>query len=115
VVSPVSLDVGMALHEPVTCFVGKEACDFARNIDGRTRLLSGTGELRATVNVPSGHEFRSRVSHGTRRQELLPESATQYFLRDEPRRIVFNVDSNGKAIGLEFITTMVHWHRDKNP
>jgi hypothetical protein len=48
-------------------------------------------------------------------QELFPESDTQYFLRDEPTRVIFDVNPNGSVTGLEFITTYVHWHRDKKP
>jgi hypothetical protein len=57
----------------------------------------------------------AEIPLGTRKQELLPESDTQYFLRDGPTRVIFDMNSDGKATGLEFVTSMVHWHRDKNP
>jgi hypothetical protein len=59
----------------------------------------------------------SSVPHlpGSRPQELFPESDTQYFLRDAPTRVIFDVEPDGSVTGLEFITTYVHWHREKNP
>ena len=80
-----------------------------------TRFAGLTGSYDFIQVTQDGNHLMAEIPLGTRKQELLPESATQYFLRDEPTRIVFDVDSNGKATGLEFITTMVHWHRDKNP
>jgi hypothetical protein len=74
-----------------------------------------TGSYDFIQVTQEGNHLMAEVPIGTRKQELLPESATQYFLRDEPTRIVFDVDSNGRATGLEFITTMVQWHRDKSP
>ena len=60
-----------------------------------------------------GDDLVAEIPLGTRKQKLFPESTTQYFLRDVPTTIVFDLDSKGKATGLEFITTVVHWHRDK--
>ena len=41
----------------------------------------------------------AEIPLGTRKQELLPESDTQYFLRDAPTRVIFDVNSDGKATG----------------
>jgi CubicO group peptidase (beta-lactamase class C family) len=62
-----------------------------------------------------GTHLMAEIPLGTRKQELLPESDTQYFLRDGPTRLIFDMNSDGKATGLEFVTSMVHWHRDKKP
>lgn len=60
-----------------------------------------------------GDDLMAEIPLGTRKQKLYPESETQYFLRDAPTTILFDLNAQGKATGLEFITTMVHWHRDK--
>jgi CubicO group peptidase (beta-lactamase class C family) len=60
-----------------------------------------------------GDDLMAEVPIGTRKQKLFPESATRYFLRDVPTTIVFDLNNEMKATGLEFITTVVHWHRDK--
>lgn len=62
-----------------------------------------------------GSHLMAEIPLGSKAQELFPESDTQYFLRDEPTRIIFDVNPNGSVTGLEFITTYVHWHRDKKP
>ena len=46
---------------------------------------------------------------------MFPESDTQYFLRDEPTRVIFDVKQDGSVTGLEFVTNYVDWHREKNP
>jgi CubicO group peptidase (beta-lactamase class C family) len=75
--------------------------------------LTGTYDfIRVTQD---GSHLMAEIPLGTKQQELLPESDTQYFLRDGPTRIIFDVNSNGQATGVEFITSMVHWHRDRNP
>jgi CubicO group peptidase (beta-lactamase class C family) len=56
----------------------------------------------------------AEIPLGSKAEELFPESETQYFLRDAPTRVVFDVNPDGSVTGLEFITTYVHWHRDKN-
>ena len=63
----------------------------------------------------AGNHLMAEIPLGSTPQELFPESDTQYFLRDAPTRIIFNVKPDGSATGLEFITTYVHWHREKNP
>ena len=55
----------------------------------------------------------AEIPIGTRKQKLYPESETRYFLRDAPTTILFDLNPEGKATGLEFITTIVHWRRDK--
>ena len=62
-----------------------------------------------------GSHLMAEIPLGSRVQELFPESDTQYFLRDEPTRVIFDVNPDGSVTGLEFITTYVHWHREKNP
>jgi CubicO group peptidase (beta-lactamase class C family) len=75
--------------------------------------LTGTYDfIRVTQD---GNHLMAEIPLGTKEQELLPESNTQYFLRDGPTRILFDLDSHGRATGVEFITSMVHWHRDRNP
>ncbi len=61
-----------------------------------------------------GRHLMAEIPLGSKEQELLPESETQYFLRDDPTRIIFDVNPDGSVTGLEFITTYVHWHRGKN-
>jgi CubicO group peptidase (beta-lactamase class C family) len=63
----------------------------------------------------AGNHLMAEIPLGSMPQELLPESDTQYFLRDAPTRILFDVKPDGSATGLEFITSYVHWHREKNP
>jgi CubicO group peptidase (beta-lactamase class C family) len=62
-----------------------------------------------------GSHLMAEIPLGSQAQELFPESDTQYFLRDEPTRVIFDVNPDGSVTGLEFITTIVHWHREKNP
>src|SRR5581483_10078179 len=62
-----------------------------------------------------GNHLMAEIPLGSKAQELFPESDTQYFLRDAPTRVIFDVNSDGRVTGLEFITTYVHWHREKNP
>ncbi|WP_263351301.1 serine hydrolase [Acidicapsa acidisoli] len=62
-----------------------------------------------------GSHLMAEIPLGSKAQELFPESNTQYFLRDAPTRVIFDVNTEGKVTGLEFITTYVHWHRDKKP
>jgi CubicO group peptidase (beta-lactamase class C family) len=57
----------------------------------------------------------AEIPLGSKAQELFPESDTQYFLRDAPTRVIFDVNTDGSVTGLEFITNYVHWHREKNP
>jgi CubicO group peptidase (beta-lactamase class C family) len=61
-----------------------------------------------------GNHLMAEIPLGSKAQELFPESDTQYFLRDAPTRVVFDVNKDGSVTGLEFITTYVHWHREKN-
>jgi len=61
-----------------------------------------------------GSHLMAEIPLGSKAQELFPESDTQYFLRDEPTRVIFDVNPDGSVTGLEFITTYVHWHRGKN-
>jgi CubicO group peptidase (beta-lactamase class C family) len=67
--------------------------------------------IKVTVD---GSHLMAEIPLGSRAQELLPESDTQYFLRDIGTRIVFDVKPDGSVTGLEFITGYVHWHREKN-
>ena len=60
-------------------------------------------------------KWMAEIPLGSKAQELFPESDIQYFLRDEPTRVIFDVNPDGSVTGLEFITTYVHWHREKNP
>ena len=60
-----------------------------------------------------GDDLMAEIPLGTRKQKLYPESETRYFLRDAPTTILFDLNAEGEATGLEFITTIVHWHRDK--
>jgi len=62
-----------------------------------------------------GSHLIAEIPLGSKPQELFPESDTQYFLRDAPTRVIFDVKPDGSVTGLEFITTYVHWHREKNP
>ena len=62
-----------------------------------------------------GSRLMAEIPLGSKAQELFPESDTQYFLRDDPTRVIFDLNRDGSATGLEFITNYVHWHRDKNP
>jgi hypothetical protein len=62
-----------------------------------------------------GSHLMAEIPLGSKAQELFPESDNQYFLRDEPTRVIFDVNTDGSVTGLEFITTYVHWHREKNP
>ena len=62
-----------------------------------------------------GSHLMAEIPLGSKPQELFPESDTQYFLRDAPTRVIFDVKPDGSVTGLEFITTYVHWHREKNP
>ena len=62
-----------------------------------------------------GSHLMAEIPLGSKAQELFPESDTQYFLRDDPTRVTFDVNTDGRVTGLEFITTYVHWHREKNP
>jgi CubicO group peptidase (beta-lactamase class C family) len=62
-----------------------------------------------------GSHLMAEIPLGSKAQELLPESDTQYFLRDEPTSVIFDVNTGGSVTGLEFITTYVHWHRERNP
>jgi hypothetical protein len=55
----------------------------------------------------------TEIPRRTRKQKLYPESENRYFLRDSPTTIVFDLNPEGKANGLEFITTIVHRHLDK--
>ena len=63
----------------------------------------------------AGNHLMAEIPLGSKPQELFPESDTQYFLRDAPTRVLFDVKPDGSVTGLEFITTYVHWHREKNP
>jgi hypothetical protein len=60
-----------------------------------------------------GNRLMAEIPIGSKAQELLPESDTQYFLRDDPTRVIFDVNPDGSVTRLEFITTYVHWHREK--
>jgi CubicO group peptidase (beta-lactamase class C family) len=62
-----------------------------------------------------GNRLMAEIPIGSKAQELFPESDTQYFLRDDPTRVIFDVNPDGSVTGLEFITTYVHWHREKTP
>ena len=62
-----------------------------------------------------GNHLMAEIPLGSKAQELFPESDTQYFLRDAPTRVIFDVNADGSVTGLEFITTYVHWHREKKP
>jgi CubicO group peptidase (beta-lactamase class C family) len=62
-----------------------------------------------------GAHLMAEIPLGSKAQELFPESDTQYFLRDDPTRVIFDVNTDGSVTGLEFITTYVHWHREKKP
>jgi len=62
-----------------------------------------------------GSHLMAEIPIGSKTQELFPESDAQYFLRDIGTRIIFDVKADGSVTGLEFITTYVHWHREKNP
>jgi len=62
-----------------------------------------------------GSHLMAEIPLGSKAQELFPESDTRYFLRDAPTRVIFDVNPKGSVTGLEFITTYVRWHRDKNP
>ncbi len=61
----------------------------------------------------SGNKLMAEIPLGSESTELLPESETRYFLRDAPTTIVFTKTPSGKTTGLEFITNVVHLHRDK--
>ena len=56
----------------------------------------------------------AQIPQGTKEQKLYPESEIRYFLRDSPTILVFDLNADGKVTGLEFITSVVHWHRDKS-
>jgi hypothetical protein len=62
-----------------------------------------------------GSHLMAEIPLGSKAQELFPESDTQYFLRDDPTSVIFDVNPHGSVTGLEFVTTYVHWHREKNP
>jgi CubicO group peptidase (beta-lactamase class C family) len=62
-----------------------------------------------------GSHLMAEIPLGSKAQELFPESETQYFLRDDPTRVIFDVNPDGSVTGVEFITNYVHWHREKNP
>jgi len=62
-----------------------------------------------------GSHLMAEIPIGSKPQELFAESDTQYFLRDAPTRILFDVKPDGSATGLDFVTSYVHWHREKNP
>jgi CubicO group peptidase (beta-lactamase class C family) len=62
-----------------------------------------------------GSNLMAEIPLGSKAQELLPETDTQFFLRDAGTRIIFDVNAEGIATGLEFVTGYVHWHRQKNP
>jgi CubicO group peptidase (beta-lactamase class C family) len=62
-----------------------------------------------------GSHLMAEIPIGSEPQELFPESDTQYFLRDDPTSVIFDVNTDGKVTGLEFITDYVHWHKDKKP
>jgi hypothetical protein len=62
-----------------------------------------------------GSHLMAEIPIGSEPQELFPESDTQYFLRDDPTSVIFDVNTDGKVTGLEFITDYVHWHREKKP
>jgi hypothetical protein len=48
----------------------------------------------------------AEIPLGSKAQELFPESHTQYFPRDEPTRVIFDVNTDGSVTGLNFITTL---------
>jgi len=73
--------------------------------------LAGTYDFIKVTR--EGDDLMAEIPRGTRKQKLYPESETRYFLRDSPTTIVFDLNPEGKANGLEFITTIVHLHRDK--
>jgi CubicO group peptidase (beta-lactamase class C family) len=73
--------------------------------------LTGTYDFIKVTR--EGDNLMAEIPIGTRKQKLYPESETRYFLRDAPTTILFDLNPEGKATGLEFITTIVHWHRDK--
>jgi CubicO group peptidase (beta-lactamase class C family) len=61
-----------------------------------------------------GDDLMAQIPQGTKEQKLYPESEIRYFLRDSPTILVFDPNADGKVTGLEFITSVVHWHRDKS-
>jgi CubicO group peptidase (beta-lactamase class C family) len=73
--------------------------------------LAGTYDFIKVTR--EGENLMAEIPRGTRKQKLYPESETRYFLRDSPTTIVFDLNPEGKANGLEFITTVVHSHKDK--
>ena len=60
-----------------------------------------------------GDKLMAEIPLGSQRQELVPESPTHYFLRGGLTDIVFDLGPSGRATGLEFVTSMVHWHKDR--
>ena len=62
-----------------------------------------------------GNHLMAEIPIGSKVLELFPESDTQYFFRDDPTRVIFDLNTDGRVTGLEFITTYVHWHKEKTP
>ncbi len=48
----------------------------------------------------------AEIPLGTQKQQLYPETPTQFFILDSPTTLVFDQDDSGKTTGIEFITTM---------
>jgi CubicO group peptidase (beta-lactamase class C family) len=63
--------------------------------------------------MKDGDDLVAEIPLGTRKQKLIPESDTRFFLRDGPTTIIFDENPDGRVTGLEFVTNIVHWHRDK--
>jgi CubicO group peptidase (beta-lactamase class C family) len=63
--------------------------------------------------MKDGDDLVAEIPLGTRKQKLIPESDTQFFLRDGPTTIIFDENPDNSVTGLEFVTSIVHLHRDK--
>jgi CubicO group peptidase (beta-lactamase class C family) len=80
-----------------------------------TKLGRYVGTYDFMKVTQDGNRLMAEIPIGSKAQELFPESDTQYFLRDDPTRVIFDVNPDGSVTGLEFITTYVHWHRNRTP
>jgi hypothetical protein len=78
-----------------------------------TRYKSLVGTYDFIKVTQDGDKLMAEIPLGSPGEELLPESETRFFLRDAPTTLVFDQNTSGETTGLEFITNVVHLHRDK--
>ena len=73
--------------------------------------LAGTYDFIKVMR--EGDRLTAEIPMGSQPAEIFPESNVRYFLRDAPTTLAFDLGPTGKATGVEFITSIVRWHRSR--